>query len=337
MTASRGLPRSASAAREISRPTRSGAKLATSVCMKAARIHAYGHSDQIHIEEIPQPTVSLDEVLVRIYAAGINPIDWKIREGYLARVAPRAFPFTLGQDICGEVLAIGADVRDVEAGDVIYGFANGAYAEYAVVSPAMIASKPRTVDERTAAGLPTSGLTALQLVTRHVDPKRGQRILIQGAAGGVGTIAAQLCLARGARVIATASAKDVRSLVALGVEQVIDYRTTRFEDEVVDVDAVIDLVGGDTLARSFQVIRDGGVLVTTVGAIDQEDAARRRIRATRFVMQKRAEDLEQLARLVDDGTVKPPGGQVLPLDEAARAQDLNQTGQTSHKLILAVT
>ena len=304
--------------------------------MKAARIHAYGHSDQIRIEDIPQPAQTTDEVLVRIYAAGINPVDWKIREGYMARVVPRHFPFTLGQDICGEALAVGADVIDVDAGDEVYGFADGAYAEYAVVSPAMIASKPRNVDAVTAAGLPTPGLTALQIVTRHIEPKHGQTILIHGAAGGVGSIAVQLCLAQGARVIATASGKDMSHLTELGVEQVIDYKTERFEDSVRDVDAVIDLVGGDTLARSLPVIRSGGLVVTTVGTVDDRELARRRIRGTRIVMQKRRSDLEELARLVDAGVVKPGGGRILPLTEAARAQDLSQTGRTSEKLVLAV-
>jgi|HubBroStandDraft_6_1064221.scaffolds.fasta_scaffold64185_3 NADPH:quinone reductase-like Zn-dependent oxidoreductase len=305
--------------------------------MKAARIHAYGHSDRVEIEDIAQPTQSSDDVLVRIRAAGINPVDWKIREGYLAKGAPRSFPFTLGQDFCGEVLAIGADVTDVECGDEVYGFANGAYAENAVVAPTMIASKPRTVDDATAAGLPTPGLTALQIVANHVDPRQGQTILIHGAAGGVGAIATQLCIAKGARVVATASSRDSSYLTSLGVARVIDYATERFEDEVSNVDAVIDLVGGETLARSLPVIRDGGVLVTSVGAIDDAETARRKIRGTRLVMQKKRLDLVELARLVDLGVIKPRRGRVLSLADAARAQDMIQAGQTTEKLVLSIS
>ncbi len=305
--------------------------------MKAARIHAYGHSDRVEIEDIAQPTPSSDEVLIRIRAAGINPIDWKIREGFMAKVAPRSLPFTLGQDFCGEVLAIGADVIDIECGDEVYGFANGAYAENAVVSPTMIASKPRTVDDTTAAGLPTPGLTALQIVANHIDPRPGQTILIHGAAGGVGAIATQLCISRGARVVATAANEDTAYLTSLGVAQVIDYVTEHFEDKARGVDAVIDLVGGETLARSLQVIRNGGVLVTTVGTIDEAETARRKLRAIRIVMQKKRADLEELARLVDLGVVKPRSAHIVSLSEAARAQDMNQAGRTSKKLVLSIS
>lgn len=311
-----------------------GAAFARAPCMKAARIHAYGHSTQILVEDISQPTPGPNEVLVKIRDAGVNPVDWKIREGYLAKAVPRTFPFTLGQDFCGEVLALGSAVTGIEAGDEVYGFANGAYAEYAVVAPDMLASKPATVDDATAAGLPTPGLTALQIVTHHVEPKPGQEILIHGAGGGVGSIATQLCLAAGARVVATAASKDADYLRSLGVAQVIDYKTQRFEEALRALDAVIDLVGGDTFARSIAVLRDDGVLVTTVGPI--APAQGHPIRAVQFVMQKRDADLEQLARLVDQGVVRPRHARVMPLAEAREAQDLNQTGRATEKIVLAL-
>src|SRR5262249_4309576 len=154
---------------------------------------------------------------------GVNPVDWKIREGLRATTAPRAFPFTVGQDFAGKVISLGEDVRSIEASDTVYGFADGAYAEYAVVSPSMIASKPRTVHDTTAAALPTPGRTALQTVRDAIQPRQGQTILIHGAGGGVGSIATQLCLSRGARVIATAADRDAAYLRELGVGQVIDY------------------------------------------------------------------------------------------------------------------
>lgn len=302
--------------------------------MKAARIHEYGHSDRIQIEDVAMPAQSSSDILVRIDAAGVNPVDWKIREGFLARRSPRDLPFTLGQDFAGQVIAVGEDTLEIEADTEVYGFANGSYAEYAVVRPDAIAAKPVTVDDATAAALPTPGLTALQTV-RRIDPQRGQAILIHGAAGGVGSIATQLVLARGARVIATASERDLDYLRGLGVEQVIDYRAQRFEDAVHDVDAVIDLVGGDTLDRSFAVVKRGGTIATTVGSIDPAKADATGVRAIQIWMQRDADDLRELARLVDDGTVRPRDHRVLPLEQASAAQDLNQDHQTSDKLILA--
>ena len=303
--------------------------------MKAARIYAYGHSDQIHIDEISQPAPRPREVLVRISDAGVNPIDWKIREGYMAKVSPRTFPFTLGQDFCGDVVAVGWDVTGVEVGDEVYGFADGAYAEYACVSPEMIARKPRSVSDAVAAALPTPGLTALQLVTRIVDPKPGETVLIHGAAGAVGSIATQLCLGRGAHVIATASARDAAYLMSLGVDRVIDYATQRFEDEARRVDAVIDLVGGETYARSLVSLRDGGVIVTIVGSSAPKDG--KPVRAVAHVMTKNRVDLDELAQLVDHGAIRPRDTRALPLEAVREAQDLSQGRRSPEKLVLDLT
>jgi NADPH:quinone reductase-like Zn-dependent oxidoreductase len=300
--------------------------------MKAVRIHAYGHSDQILVEDVSQPAPAPDEVLVRIRDAGVNPVDWKIREGFMANVAPRTFPFTLGQDLCGEILALGSEVEDVEAGDEVYGFANGAYAEYAVVTPDMVASKPTTIDDAIAATLPTPGLTALQLV-RAVQPARGQTVLIHGAAGAVGSIATQLVLASGARVIGTSAGEDAAYLTSLGVAQVIDYKVQRFEDRVRDADTVIDLVGGDTFARSLGVLREGGFIITTVASTDA--AKSRPVRASRIVMKRDKADLEELARLVDRGALEPRPARVLPLAAAREAQELSQSGRSRDKIVLA--
>lgn len=280
------------------------------------------------------PRAHAGEVLVGIHAVGVNPVDWKIREGLLARVAPRALPFTLGQDLAGRVISLGEDVTSIEASDTVYGFASGAYAEYAVVSPSMIASKPRTVHDTVAAALPTPGLTALQTVRDAIQPQQGQTVLIHGAAGAVGSIAIQLCRSRGASVAATAASRDAAYLNQLGVAEVIDYHTERFEDRVKPVDAVIDLVGGDTLARSLAVLRKGGVVATTVGPLDPAGITRHGVRGIHIVMQKNASDLEELARLVDEGIVKPRPVRVLPLAEARAAQDLIQSGRSSDKLVL---
>jgi NADPH:quinone reductase-like Zn-dependent oxidoreductase len=304
--------------------------------MIAARIHAYGHSDQVQLEDVAVPSPGTGEVLVRIHAIGVNPVDWKIREGLLAKAAPRALPFILGQDFAGKVISLGEAVGGIEASDTVYGFASGAYAEYAAVSPSMIASKPRTVHDTIAAALPTPGLTALQIVRDVIQPRQGQTILIHGAAGGVGSIATQLCLSRGVRVIATAASRDAAYLRDLGVTDAIDYHTERFEDRVKQVDAVLDLVGGDPLARSLAVLRKGGVVATTVGPLDPAATARHGVRGVHIVMQKNAHDLEELARLVDEAIVKPIPVRVMPLGEARAAQDLSQSGRSPGKLVLAV-
>lgn len=296
--------------------------------MKAARIHEYGHSDRIQIEDIAMPAQGPTDILVRIDAAGVNPVDWKIREGLFAKRVPRNLPLTLGQDFAGQVIAVGTAVTDIEADTEVYGFANGAYAQFAVVSPDSIATKPFTLDDATAAALPTPGLTALQAV-RAIDPRRGQTVLIHGAAGGVGSLATQLCVARGAVVFATASARDDDYLTSLGVTQVIDYKTDRFEDHIRDLDAAIDLVGGETQRRTLAILKPTGKLVSTVGLVDQA-------RGIALMMKRNAADLSELARLVDAGTIKVRSTRVLPLAEASTAQDLNQSGKTSDKLVLDV-
>jgi NADPH:quinone reductase-like Zn-dependent oxidoreductase len=295
--------------------------------MRAVRIHAFGHSDQLQVENVEMPQPDAGEILVRISAAGMNAIDWKIREGWFAEARAQRFPLTLGQDFAGEVIAVGEDVTDYQGSEEVFGFANGAYAEYAVVSPAMIASRPITLHDTVAATLPTPGLTALQLVRDVVRPRRGDTVLIHGAAGAVGSIAAQLCIARQARVLATASAHDGPYLRELGVARVIDYHTERFEDHAQGATAVIDLVGGDPLERSVALVGDRGLVVTTVA---REPGARG------FVMSKNGRDLRELAALVDAGTVRPRAARVLPLDQARLAQDLNQQHRTSDKLVLEV-
>jgi NADPH:quinone reductase-like Zn-dependent oxidoreductase len=302
--------------------------------MKAARIHDYGHSDQIRIEHIAVPAQTSSDVLVRIDAAGVNPVDWKIREG-LARFGPRDLPFTLGQDFSGQVIAVGEDVLDIEADEEVYGFASGAYAEYAVVRPDWIANKPITIDDATAATLPTPGLTAMQMV-RAIAPRAGQTILIHGAGGAVGSLATQLVLETGARVIANAGAHDAEYLRSLGVDQVIDYKSQRFDEMLRDIDAVIDLVGGETLARSFGITKRGGAIATALGPLDDAVVSSSGIRAFHIVMQRNSADLLELARLVDAGTIKPRHPRVLPLEDAGAAQDLNQTHKTSDKLVLEV-
>lgn len=304
--------------------------------MKAIRIHAYGHGDQMALETVPQPRVEKGQVLVRIHDAAVNPVDWKIREGYLKGARPAAFPLTMGQDLSGEVVDVGDGVSTFAKGEPVFGFGRGAYAEYALASPQGLAHKPSSLDDLTAASIPTAGLTAWQIVIDVAQVSQGQTVLIHGAGGGVGSFAVQFARWKGARVIATASRDDASYLRGLGVDEIIDYKSERFEDKAKDVDVVIDLVGGDTLARSYGIVKKGGLLVTTLGQADEAEAKKRGLRAVNFMMKREGAELEQIAQLVAQGRVKPRIAKVLPLSEAKQADDLCQFGHPHGKVILKV-
>jgi NADPH:quinone reductase-like Zn-dependent oxidoreductase len=304
--------------------------------MKAIRIHEYGDASTLNLEDTPQLTVEHDQLLVKIRDAGVNPIDWKIRAGYLKERMPSVFPLTMGQDFAGEVAELGQGTSAFALGDRVFGFAQGTYAEYAVAQSSTIAAMPESMAFDVAASLPTPGSTALQLVRDVVGAKAGMRILIHGAAGSVGSLAVQIAKHLGARVIGTATGPDISYLRILGVEEAIDYKLERFEDSVSEADAVIDLVGGDTLARSYAVVKKGGVIATTVQRIDEAVAQRAGIRGFQVVMKRNAADLTALAELVDMGRVKPRLGQTLPLTQAREAQQLSETGKAMGKVILKV-
>ena len=304
--------------------------------MKAIRIHSYGKSGELKLEDVPSPSIRSNEALVRVRAAGVNPFDWKFREGYFKDWMPARFPLTLGVDFAGEIAQVGKDVRDFKVGDNLFGFVSGSYSEFATVPEKDLVRMPRSVDYETAASLPTPGVTAYQLVLDVVRATKGLRVLIHGAAGSVGSLAVQFARLQGARVSATASDRDAEYLKGLGVEQVIDYRTERFDEKLKDLDAVIDLIGGETLARSYAVVKPGGIVVSATSAPDPAESERRQIRAQRFVAERDASHLAHLATLVDQGVIKPRVGRVLPLAEASQAHDLGQKGTSGGKIVLRV-
>ena len=305
--------------------------------MKAVRIHGYGGSEQLHLEEAEKPGIGETQVLVRIHDAGVNPIDWKIREGFLKGARHAPFPLTLGQDFSGEVVAVGERATEFRPGDRVFGFAPGSYAEYAAIDARKLAKIPEGVDDIVAASAPTPGVTAWQMLFEKADVKAGHRVLVHGAAGGVGSFAVQLAKWKGARVIGTASADDIEYLQDLGAEEVIDYRARRFENEVRDIDVVIDLVGGETLKHSYQVMKKGGVLVSSVGPVDSAQAKKHEIRAEAFLMRPDAKELADLAALMARGVIRVRVADVLLLEEAARAQELNRQGHAHGKIVLQVT
>jgi NADPH:quinone reductase-like Zn-dependent oxidoreductase len=303
--------------------------------MKAARIYTYGDSENIKIEDINIPTPAPNEVLVKIFDAGVNPVDWKIREGYMKHLGKTAFPMTLGQDFAGEVSEIGTKVHDFKVGERIFGFASGSYAEYATVSVDRIALIPHSMDYETAAALPTVGLTAYQMIVKEAKIGKNQIVLVHGGGGGVGSLAVQFAHWRGAQVYATASAIDLPYVESLGVLKAIDYRTQRFEDFVSNADVVVDLVGGETQARSLKILKQDGLLISSVG-VSKDNSMAGHNRTMSFVMQPNTKDLAEVARLVEKKVVQLRVGEVLPLSEAKLAQDLNQKEHGHGKIVLEV-
>ena len=303
--------------------------------MKAVRIAQYGGSEQFKYEEAPLPQIGPGQVLVKVRYASVNPVDWKIREGYRKQVSPASFPLTLGQDFAGEIVTSGGNSRRFRTGERVFGFGEGTYAEYAAAEITYIAAIPEKIEFAVAAALPTSGLTALQAIRDYVQPKPGTRILIHGAAGGVGSFSTQIAKLWGAQVIGTASGEDVVYLRSLGHVQVVDYKQERFET-VGLVDAVLDLIGGETATRSFAIVKKGGVMVSTVGAANAELAARAGIRAVNMVSKGSAADLSEVAFFVERGDVKPRMGEVFPLEQVREAQDASQQGRAKGKILLKV-
>jgi len=302
--------------------------------MKAVRIAQYGGSDQLKFEQAPLPQIAPGYVLARVRYAGVNPVDWKIREGYRKQTSPANFPLTLGQDFSGEIVSSGDSDR-FQTGERVLGFGEGTYAEFTAAAINYIAPIPEKIDFAVAAALPTSGVTALQAIRDYVQPKPGTRILIQGAAGAVGSFATQIAKLWGAQVIGTASGEDVVYLRSLGHVQVVDYKQERFES-VGQVDAVLDLIGGETATRSFAVVKKGGVIVSAVGAANADLAAQAGIRAVNMRSKGSSADLAEVAAFVERGEVKPRMGEVFPLDQARDAQDASQQGRVKGKILLKV-
>ncbi len=236
--------------------------------MMAVRIHEYGGPEVLKYEEAPRPKPKGGEVLVKVHAAGVNQIDWKTRQGFVREWMDLSLPVTLGWDVSGVVEEVGPVVDYLKRGDEVYGRTDparsGSYAEFAAVNESSVAIKPRTIDHVQAAGIPVAALTAWQALLDTGVLKRGQRVLIHGAAGGVGISAVQLAKWKDAYVIGTASERNREFLLELGADEVVDYQATLFEEAVQDVDLVLDTIGGDTQERSWQVLKKGGMLVSIV-------------------------------------------------------------------------
>jgi NADPH:quinone reductase-like Zn-dependent oxidoreductase len=309
--------------------------------MKAVRIHNYGGSDVLVYEEVPVPEPGSGELLVRVRAASVTPMDWKMREGYVRQWVDVPMPHILGRALAGDVVAIGPDVTGFAVGDAVCGTVNlmkGTHAEYAAVPAGEVMVKPAAMDYESAAAVSFSALAAWQALIEAGSVAEGQTVLIHAAAGAVGSLAVQIAKAHGARVIGTASAANAEFVRALGADEVIDYTTTRFEDVVHDIDLVLDLIGGDTQDRSWQVLKPGGILVSLVSMTPeaQEAAAAQGARAAMVATRPDMAQLQQIADLMTAGRVRSAIGTVRPLAEAREVQELSQTGHARGQLVLRV-
>jgi len=307
--------------------------------MKAVEIHQTGGPEELKYEDAPKPKINPDDVLVRVYASGVNPVDWKMRKGGHGG-GKGSFPRILGWDFSGVIEQTGTRVKDWKAGDEVYGrpdlHRNGTYAEYVAVRANEISRKPASIDHKAASGVALAGLTAWQGLFQHGGLRPGQRVLIHGASGGVGVFAVQFAKWKEAYVIGTTSGKNVAFVRELGADEVIDYETEDFSQRVSDVDLVFDTQGGKVQMDSLKVLKPGGVLVSTVGIQDPQAVKDRDLRGVSYMAQSVPADLDQIAKLIDTGIVIPVVSKIFPLKDAAEAQKMSETGHVRGKIVLQV-
>jgi len=309
--------------------------------MKAIQIHKYGGPEVLRYEDAPRPQPQAGEVLVRVHAAGVNPIDWKVREGEMKDFWPHKFPLILGWDLSGVVEELGKGVSQFKIGDEVYGLPDptrgGAYADYIVVRETELALKPNSLHHIRAAAVPLATLTAWQSLFDTAQLQPGQRVLIHAGSGGVGHFAVQLAKWKGAYVFATSSTKNQDLLRQLGVDEPIDYTQQRFEDVARNIDIVLDTIGGETQERSWSVLKKGGVLLSLVQPPSEEKAKELGVRAAFVASHPSGAQLAEIAKLIDSGKLAPIINRILPLSEARRAHDLSQSGHTHGKIALRVS
>ncbi|MFH9953961.1 NADP-dependent oxidoreductase [Streptomyces roseolus] len=306
--------------------------------MRAMVVEQWGGPEVLVEREVERPVPGLNEVLVRVRAAGVNPVDWKTRASG-ALITWGALPM-VGWDVSGTVEAVGPGVGSLRAGDEVFGMPlfprqAGGYAEYVVAPARHLAPKPAALSHVEAAALPLAALTAWQTLVDAADVRPGERVLVHAAAGGVGHLAVQIAKARGAHVIGTASAAKHGLLRELGADEAVDYRAVPFEDVVSDVDVVLDALGGETAVRSLEVLRAGGRLITLPGP-DDVPAAPDGVSASWVMVEPDRLGLREIARLVERGALRPVVDAVLPLSEAAKAHELGERGRTTGKIVLSV-
>src|SRR6476619_2074199 len=306
--------------------------------MRAVVAHEYGAPDVLKIEQVQRPEPNDDEVLVRVIASSVNPADPLTLSGKYAKEFGTHLPLIPGYDIAGVVEKTGANVTKLKVGDAVYGYPTfgGGWADYVAIKEWEVAAKPKSLSFAEAAAVPMGALTAWQALVDVAKLQPEQTILIHGGSGGVGSFAVQIAKARGARVIATASTANQDLLKQLGADVAVDYTKTKFEDVAKDVDAVLDPVGKETLARSYGVVKKGGIVMSLVARPDPAEIKKRGIRGAGISVHPDSEDLAEIAQLIDAGKIKPVVTEVLPLSEAIAAQLQAETHHTRGKLVLRI-
>ena len=307
--------------------------------MKAIVIHEYGAPNVLKYEDVPRPEPKEDQILVRVVAAGVNPVDGMIRSGMFAN-EKRAFPVILGGDVAGVVEKVGSKITKFKAGDPVFAYVSldnsGGYAQYALVTEREAAPKPKSLMYVEAAAVPIVAMTAWQALVDTAKLSAGQTMLIHGGSGGVGSFAIQIAKARGAKVIATASTANQDFLKQLGADVAIDYTKQKFEDIAKDVDVVLDSIGGETLARSYGVVKKGGIIVSLVARPKESELEKHGIRGAALNVEPNSEELTEIGKLIDDKKIKVIVSQTFPLSEAMKAQEQVATGHTRGKIVLKI-
>jgi NADPH:quinone reductase-like Zn-dependent oxidoreductase len=307
--------------------------------MRAVSIAKFGGPEVLRVESVARPVASPGELLVRVHAASVNPVDALARAGEAEGITGAAVPYVPGFDISGVVVAIGPGVKSFRRGDAVFAMLDlrrgGGYAEYAVVKESEAARKPRRLSHIQAAAVPLTALTAWQALFDTADLKRGQTVLIHGGAGGVGSMAIQLAKWKGAHVIATASASNHDYLRTLGADVVIDYRAQKFDEVASDIDVVLDPIGGDTQKRSLAILRPGGILVSLVGLGPSARSATN-LRAESILVKASGKQLAQIAEVINAGRLTPTVSHTFALDRASDAHIQSETGHTRGKIVLKI-
>jgi len=305
--------------------------------MKAIVVQQPGGPETLKVSDAPRPQPKEDEVLIRVAAAGVNPVDAYIRAG---RFGGGKTSFTPGMDVAGVIEAIGTDAKKFKAGDAVYAYLSfdeqGGYAEFCVAKESEVSLKPKNISFEQAAAVPLAGTTAWQALIDTAQLKSGQTVLIHGGSGGVGHLAIQIAKAKGARVIATASTANQEMLKKLGVDQAIDYSKTKFENVVKDVDVVLDATRSDALNRSYGVVKKGGFIVTITGMPNPAELEKHGIRGGSLMAHPDSQVLQELTKLIEAGKITPVVSQVFPLTQAGKAHEQIETRHTRGKIVLKV-
>jgi len=307
--------------------------------MKAVQIHTFGGREVLELNDIAIPEAKQGEVLIKIHAASVNPVDWKIRQGYLQPLLNHALPLTLGWDVSGEVVAVGGGVMHLKVGDEVYSRPNiannGSYAEYMTASAEEVALKPKNLTWQEAAGVPLAGLTAWQGLYELAKLEAGEQVLIHGGSGAVGQFAIQLAKLRGATVYTTTSARNTDMVLSLGADHAIDYQQVDFS-ELRDMDVVLDTIGGEVQDKSWKTIKPGGRLLSIVQTPDAAVAASHGVTASFYFIEPDRSQLEEMARLADAGKLVVNIDSEFSLDQVADAHERSESGRAQGKIIINV-